>query len=338
MKAVAYSSKTFEKELLIKSNGKKHDITLISNRLTADTISYAQGKDAVLAFSCDDLSAPILGKLKELGVKYIGTRSSGTDHIDLVEAERLGLKVASVPAYSPESIAEHAITLMLALYRNIIPAYKQVQEFDFRQTNLVGSTLKDKTVGIVGFGGTGKSLAKTLTGFGCRILVNDIIDVSDQCKQYNATQVSFDDILVKSDIISFHVPLDNNTRHLVNSGSIDKMKPEVMLINISRGAVFNTSDVFDGLENGKIGKLGIDVYEFEQNVFFSNNHKPLNDTLLKTLIQNERVILTPHQAFLTDKALQEIADRTIQNLDLWEADKAKTFVIGDHNFPKAMQA
>lgn len=338
MKAVAYSSKIFEKELLIKSNDKKHDITLISNRLTLDTISYAQGKDAVLAFSCDDLSAPILRKLKDLGVKYIGTRSSGTDHIDLDEAELLGLKVASVPSYSPESIAEHAITLILALCRNIIPAYKQTQEFDFRQTNLVGTTLRSKTVGIVGFGGTGKALAQILKGFGSRVIVNDIVDVSEDCAQYNVEQVSFEEILKNSDIISFHVPLTDSTRRIVNAETIAKMKDGVTLINISRGAVFNTSDIFESLKSGKIEKLGMDVYEYEQNVFFSNHHRPLNDNFLKALIQHERVLLTPHQAFLTDNALQEIAEKTIQNLDDWEVEKAKTFIMGNLNFPKAMQA
>ena len=175
MKAVAYSSKICEKELLIKTNNKKHDITLISNRLTSDTVSYAKGKDAVLVFSSDDLSAPILVKLKELGVKYIATRSTGTDHIDLFEAERLGLKVANIPAYSPESIAEHTIALMLALCRNIITAHNQMLEYDFSLNNLVGSTIRNKTIGIVGLGRTGKALAKILSGFGAKILVNDLL-------------------------------------------------------------------------------------------------------------------------------------------------------------------
>ncbi|MBC7913802.1 MAG: 2-hydroxyacid dehydrogenase, partial [Pyrinomonadaceae bacterium] len=245
MKAVAYSSKSCEKELLIKANNKKHDITLISNRLTIDTVSYAKGKDAVLVFSCDDLSAPILIKLKEMGVKYISTRSAGTDHIDLIEAAKLGLKVANVPDYSPESIAEHAITLMLALLRNIIPAHNQMLEYNFSLNNLVGNTIRNKTVGIVGFGNSGKATAKILNGFGARILVSDMEDVSDTCLSYGARQVSFDTILKESDIITFHVPLTEKTRYMINAKTINKMKDGVMLINVSRGAIFNSKEVFD---------------------------------------------------------------------------------------------
>lgn len=322
MKAVAYSSKICEKELLIKANNKKHDITLISNRLTLDTISYAKGKDAVLAFSCDDLSAPILARLKEMGVKYISTRSTGTDHIDISEAGRLGLKVANIPAYSPESIAEHAVSLILSLSRNIIPAHKQMLEYDFSLNNLVGNTIHKKTVGVVGLGRTGKIAAKILSAFGARILVNDIEEVGDYCHTYGALQVSFDTLLAESDIITFHVPLNKSTRHMVNAHSIKKMKDGVMLVNVSRGAVFNSKDVFDSLQDEKVSKLGMDVYEFEHNVFFFNHSKnPVHDPLLKALIQNSRVLLTPHMAFLTDEALQAIAEQTITNLDLWEADK-----------------
>ena len=322
MKAVAYSIKTCEKELLIKANHKKHDITLISNRLSLDTISYAEGKDAVLVFSCDDLSATILQKLKALGVKYISTRTTGTDHIDLQEAARLNLKVANIPAYSPESIAEHAIALMLALCRNIIPSHNQMLEYNFNLNDLVGNTIKGKTVGLVGLGKTGKALAKILNGFGAKILVNDLEDVTDFCKTVNAWQVSFDELLEKSDIISFHVPLNDSTHHMVNENTIRKMKDGVMLINVSRGAVFHSLDVYNALQVGKISKIGMDVYEFEHNVFFfDHSRKPIQDTLLKAFIQNSRVLLTPHQAFLTLEALQVIAEKTILNLDLWESGK-----------------
>jgi D-lactate dehydrogenase len=322
MKAVAYSSKICEKELLIKANNKKHDITLISNRLTIDTISYAQGKDAVLVFSSDDLSAPVLTRLREMGVKYISTRSTGTDHIDIPEAGRLGLKVANIPAYSPESVAEHTLAMILSLSRNFVPAYNQVRGYDFTVNNLVGSTIKGKTIGIVGLGKTGKAVAKVLSALGARIIVNDIEDVSDYCLTYGARQVSFDTILKESDIITFHVPLTESTRHMVNEQTISKMKDGVMLINVSRGAVFNSKDVFDSLEAEKISKLGMDVYEFEHNVFFFDHSKnPIHDPLLKALIQHSRVLLTPHMAFLTEEALQVIAEKTISNLDLWEADK-----------------
>jgi len=331
MKVIAYSIKSCEKELLIKANSKKHDITLISNRLTTDTVSYAEGKDAVLVFSSDDVSAPVLRKLKETGVKYISSRTTGTDHIDLQEAAALGIKVANIPSYSPESIAEHALALMLALYRNLIAAHSQTVHYDFRLDNLVGTTIRGKTIGIIGFGQTGQSLAKILSGFGASILVYDTLDMQKKAKLLNATQVEYDDLLGLSDIISLHVPLTEQTWHLINAESIEKMKKGVMLINVSRGGVFNSQDVYNALQAGKISKIGMDVYEFEHNIFFfDHSRKPVEDKLLKSFIQNSRILLTPHQAFLTLEALKIIAERTIENLDNWAANK-ETAVISPLN-------
>jgi D-lactate dehydrogenase len=318
MKAVAYSIKACEKELLITANNKKHDITLISNRLTLDTISYADGKDAVLVFSCDDLSAPVIGKLKERGVKYIATRSTGTDHIDMAEAEKLGIKVANIPSYLPEAIAEHTLALMLALCRNIIPAHSQTMQSDFSLDELVGTTIYGKTVGVVGFGQTGKATSRILRGIGANVLIHDIEDVSREAAEYGAKQVGFSELLKVSDIITFHVPLTVKTHHMVNAGTIRRMKDGVMLINVSRGAVFHSKDVYNALQSGKISKIGMDVYEFEHNIFFfDHSRKPVNDKLLRAFIQNSRVLLTPHQAFLTKEALQIITERTIHNLDQW---------------------
>lgn len=318
MKAVAYSIKACEKEPLIRANNKKHDITLISNRLTLDTVSYAQGKKAVLVFSSDDLSAPVINKLKELGVKYICTRSSGLDHIDLKEASRLGIQVANIPSYSPASIAEHALALLLALVRNLIPSHTQTMMYDFTLDELVGSTLSDKTIGIVGFGETGQALTKILRGFGVKVLVNDVLDIAAKAEMLGAKPVSFKTILSDSDIISFHIPLNKDTHHLINSRTIQDMKRGVILINVSRGAIFNSLDVYNALQDGYIAKIGMDVYEFEHNVFFFDHSRSrIDDKLLKAFIQNSRVLLTPHQAFLTTEALQIIAAKTIENLDKW---------------------
>lgn len=334
MKAVAYSIKTCEKEPLIRANSKKHDITLISNRLTTDTVSYAKGKEAVLVFSSDDLSAPVLNNLKELGVKYIYTRSSGVDHIDLTEAKRLGLEVANTPSYSPASIAEHALALLMALVRNVIPSHTQTLMYDFRLDDLVGTTISDKTIGIVGFGETGQALTKILSGFGAKVLVNDVIDMAAKAKNLGAEQVSFNKVLKESDIISFHVPLNESTHHLVNSATISEMKEGVILINVSRGAIFNSRDVYNSLQNGFISKIGMDVYEFEHNVFFfDHSRSPIDDKLLKAFIQNSRVLLTPHQAFLTREALQAIAAKAIENLDKWAALNAE-----EHQHPGATNA
>jgi D-lactate dehydrogenase len=318
MKVIAYSIKSCEKEPLVTFNKKKHDITLISNRLTLNTVSYAEGKEAVLVFSSDDVSAPVIRELHKRGVKYICTRSTGTDHIDLAEAAKLGIRTANIPSYSPESIAEHALALMLALARNLIPGHRQIMTYDFTLDNLLGFTLKGKTIGIVGFGKTGKSLTRILTGFGANVIISDIEDIKKEAAELGATQVSYEDILHLSDIISFHVPLTEQTHHIVNSESIAKMKPGVILINVSRGAIFNSKDVYDALQNNRIHKIGMDVYEFEHEVFFFDHSRiPVNDKLLKSFIQHSRVILTPHQAFLTKEALEVIAENTIQHLDNW---------------------
>lgn len=322
MKAVAYSIKSCEKELLIKANDKKHEITMISNRLSPETIAYAEGKDAVLVFSCDDVSAPMLQQLKEYGVKYISTRSTGTDHIDLGTAAKLDIRVGNVPSYSPESIAEHAVMLMLALCRQVIPAHQQMMAFDFTVDHLVGTTIRNKTVGIVGFGHTGRALAGILRGFGARVVISDIADVSEACEAAGAHQVSWEELLQLSDIISFHVPLTPQTRHMVNAETIRKMKDGVMLINVSRGAVFDSMDVLDALQSNKISRVGMDVYEFEHDVFFhDHSRKPVSDQLLKAFIQHSRVLITPHIAFATREALRVIAEETIRNLDLWNAHR-----------------
>ncbi len=322
MKVTAYSVKTCEKEFLAKANYKKHDITLISNRLTDDTIEYARGKDAVLVFSSDDLSEEILEDLKKFGVKYIVTRSTGTDHINLAVAKQLGLKVANIPSYSPQSIAEHALTLMLALCRNIVPAHQQMLENNFTLDALVGTTIYNKTVGVVGFGQTGQALVRILSGFGCNILVSDVEDVEQGCIAAGATQVPLDVLYKEADLISFHIPLSAQSRHMVNEESIQKMKDGVILINVSRGAVFNSIDVYNALQREKISKLGMDVYEFENHIFFfDHSHDMVDDQLLKSFIQHSRCLLTPHQAFLTREALQIVSERTIKHLDNWASEE-----------------
>ena len=316
MKVTAYSIKACEKEYITRANNKRHDITLISNRLTVDTVSYAKGKDAVLVFPGDDLSEQILLDLKLMGVKYIVTRSTSTDHINLKVAKSLGIQVANIPSYSPESIAEHALALMLALSRNILPAHQQMLDYNFTLDRLVGTTIRHKTVGVVGFGQTGKAVVEILRGFGCRIVVADIKDFAEECKASGAEQVELGVLFKESDIITFHVPLTESTRYMVNASSIKQMKDGVMLINVSRGAVFKSIDVYNALQRDKISKLGMDVYEFENHVFFfDRTERPVDDELLNAFIQYPNVLLTPHEAFLTREALEIVAKQTIQNLN-----------------------
>ena len=320
MRVVAYSIKNFEKEPLAKANQRKHDITLISNPLSLETALYAEGKDAVVVFTNDDVSAPVIDRLADLGIKYIATRSVGTDHIDLVAAEKRNITVANIPAYSPEAIAEFAVTLALALSRKLISTVDQCRKSDFPVDQNLGFNLHGKTVGIVGLGSTGIATANIFKGFGCHILGYDAAPVT---KTSFIKTAGIDKLLRESDIISLHVPLNEDTHHFINETTIAKMKKGVMLINTSRGGLIHTEDAIKALNTGKIGYLGLDVYEHEQ-ALPANNHQ-LNqqkDPLLEKLMLHPNVIVTPHQAFLTTEALNEIATRTIQNLDEWQKNSA----------------
>jgi D-lactate dehydrogenase len=329
MKVVAYSVQIFEKSLLADANRKKHDITLISNPLGAETVEYAAGKDAVIVSANDDLSASIINKLAGMGIRYITTRSVGTDHIDIGLAAERGIKVANVPDYSPQAIAEHAVTLALALNRHLINANRQSHLFDFRLDGLTGFNIFGKTIGLVGLGNIGQAAAAIFNGFGCHVVGYDII-VHDDLEKIQ--QVPFDELLRRSDVISFHLPLTAGTRYMINSKTIGLMKNGVMLINTAMGELFDTKEVLAGLENGKIGYLGLDVYEHEKNLFYADHeHDQHKDPLLEKLLSYENVLITPHQAFLTTEALNQIAIKTIENLDLWQQGKvlagsAKDFV------------
>lgn len=323
MKAVAYSIKPFEKEFLAKANQKKHDITLISNPLSLDTVIYAEGKDAVIVFSNDDVSAPVIEKLAAAGIKYIATRTADTDHIDTGSATRLGIKISNVPSYPPDAIAEHAVALAFALNRHLITADQHSHLFDFRNDDLVGFNFSNKTVGIIGMGNTGRFVSKIFNGLGCKVLG---FDVHFPETVQDVERVTLAALLASSDIISLHVPLTSFTRHIINKDTLDQMKDGVMLINTSKGAVIDTIDVLEALDSGKVGYLGLDVYEYENGLFFEDHEDDkIKDTVLQTLMQHKNVLVTPHQAYLTKETLQTIANQTIKNLDLWQLNKC----VGD---------
>lgn len=323
MKAVAYSIKPFEKEYLAKANQKKHDITLISNSLSLETAIYAEGKDAIIVFTNDEVSEPVIEKLANLGVRYIATRSAGTDHIDKIAAAKYNIKLSNVPAYSPQAIAEQAVALAFTLNRHIITAAKNSLNFDFRNEELIGFNFSGKTVGIIGLGNTGQAAAKIFHGMGCNVIGYDI--AVPESLPY-VEHVDLGVLYAKSDIITLHLPLLLSTRHMINKDAVSLMKPGVMLINTSRGALINTQDIIEALEKEKIGYLGIDVYEHEKGLFFEDHESDTpKDATLRTLMSYPNVIVTPHQAYLTKEALQEIANQTIKNLDLWQSNKC----VGD---------
>jgi len=313
MKVVAYSIKPFEKEYLAIANQKRHDITLISNALSLDTASYAAGKEAVIVATNDDVSGKVIDKLALLGVKYIITRSTGTDQIDKAAAARQDIKWSNVPYYAPQAIAEHAVALALALSRHLVEADRDSHHFDFRNDNLIGFNFSGKTVGLIGLGHTGLAVASIYNGMGCRVIA---FDPAFPKNAPEIEEVTLEELLAGADIISLHLPLSVSSRHLINKTTLYQMKDGVMLINTSRGAIIKTVDAITALEKGKLGYLGLDVYEFEKGLFYEDHeHDAHKDPLLEKLMNNKNVLITPHQAYLTREALQEIADQTIENLD-----------------------
>jgi D-lactate dehydrogenase len=318
MKILFYSIKQYERSYMAKANINSYGVVFCKEPLNEETASLAKGYDCVSVFTNDDVSATVIEKLNVAGVKYIAVRATGYDNIDVEEANDTGIKVANVPSYSPASIAEHAVCLMLALARKLTTAYQQVQHNNFTIENLVGFTLHNKTVGIIGTGKIGTVLAKILQGFGCKILAYD--STPDRALEYSfgVEYTSLENLCRNSDIISIHLPLNTATKYLINQKLISQMRKGVVIINTARGAIVNTKDVIDGLKNGHVGYYGMDVYEKEKGIFFYNHEeKKLEDTDLLQLMAMSNVIITPHQAFATDEALQNIAATTFYNIDCW---------------------
>ncbi len=320
MKVLVYSSKEFEIPFLEKANNKKHQLTFIEDALSSKTAMKAVGYHAVSIFSADEACFITIEKLKDFGVKYIALRSVGHDNVSLRSALRLNIRVANVPAYSPYAIAEHAVTLLLALNRKLIESNQRVSRYNFNLDNLVGFDLNEKTVGIIGTGKIGSVMSKIMHGFGCKLLGYDIEENNDLTELYNLHYTSLQDLCEKSDIISLHVPLNTETHQLINEDLISEMKNDVIIINTARGLVINTEHIIDGLRHGKIGALGIDVYENEKGIFFKDHSQDIpNDDFLIKLNAFPNVLITGHHAFLTEEALTNIAETTIYNLDCWSS-------------------
>jgi len=322
MKILIYSAKDFEIPFLEKANKDIYQIKYIPERLTSKTAMLSLGFDVISIFSADDASSKVLELLYDFGVQHITLRSAGYDNINLKTAQKLGIKVANVPEYSPNAIAEHAVALLLALNRKVILSNQQVSNYNFSLSNLVGFDLNNKTVGIIGTGNIGKIIAKILHGFGCKVIANDIDKDQNFAKQYNISYVTLSELSQKSDIIMLSVPLNSQTHYMINANLIQLMKREVFIINIARGAIVNTAELLEALKWNRIAAYGADVYEYEHNLFFYDHSKTKpNDTLLQQLIDLPNVLITPHQAFATEEALTNIGQTTMYNINCWQQNK-----------------
>ena len=287
--------------------------------LRLDTAALAEGCAVVCAFINDDLSAPVLERLAVGGTRLIALRSAGYNHVDLKAAERLGLTVVRVPAYSPHAVAEHAVALILALNRRIHRAFNRTREGDFSLHGLTGFDLHGKTVGVIGGGQIGQAFARIMAGFGCRLLISDPYPVAG-LDSFGGRQVEQDQLIAESDVISLHCPLTEASRHLIDATRLKQMKRGAMLINTGRGALVDTPALIDALKSGQLGYLGIDVYEEEAELFFEDrSDQLLQDDVLARLLTFPNVIVTAHQAFLTREALAAIAGTTLDNIAAWAA-------------------
>ena len=318
MHVTVFSAHAFEQPYLAEAARGQHELRFITQPLGPDTLVLAEGSQAVAIFTSDDASAPVLERLATLGVRYIAVRAAGHDQVDLHAAHRLGLRVASVPEYSPYAVAEHAVALMLALNRRLHLANEQLRRYDFRLDNLNGFDLHGKTVGIIGCGRIGGVLAGILHGFGCRLLGYDVQQNVALTRKYDLTYVPLEQLCAEADIISVHAPLNEHTRHLIDAAALARCKPGAMLINTGRGAVLDTEAALAALESGQLGYLGLDVYEREKGLYFEDRsqQRPA-DALFERLLAQPNVIITGHQGFLTREALTNIADATITSLNQW---------------------
>ncbi len=319
MKTLIYSAKDFEIPFIEAANNGTHAITYSTERLTTHTAMMALGYKAISIFSGDDASPIVLEKLKDFGVEHITLRSAGHDNVNLHTAAHLKIQVANAPDYSPNAVAEHAVGLLLALNRKITLSRKQTQQYDFRLSKLVGFDLVGKTVGVVGTGRIGSVIVRIMSGFGCNVIATDPQIDATLVDNYKVNYCDIDSLCFKSDIIFLSLPLTTATHQLIDASKLTLMHKEVLLINVARGGVVETQEVIDYVTSNRIGGYATDVYDKESGVFSYNRSDSIpEDKVLEELLQNDRMLLTPHQAFATREALHNIASTTIENLNAWQ--------------------
>jgi D-lactate dehydrogenase len=320
MKIAFFSTQPYDKEYFKRYN-QQHQITFFEAQLNEQTVNLAKGNDAICAFVNDRLNAEVIKALAEGGIKIIAQRCAGFNNVDLGAARENKITIVRVPAYSPHAVAEHALALIMTLNRKTHKAYNRVREGNFSLDRLTGFDLYGKTVGVIGTGKIGQCFAHIMLGLGCKVVAFDIIANKD-LEAAGVEYLPLMDILQQSNIISLHCPLTEQTKHLINSTTLNMMKDGTMLINTSRGALIDTRDAIEALKRGRLGYLGIDVYEQEEKLFFHDlSENIIEDDIIMRLLSFPNVLITSHQGFLTDEALTQIALVTLQNLSDFEQGK-----------------
>ncbi|AMX02277.1 2-hydroxyacid dehydrogenase [Microbulbifer thermotolerans] len=319
MKIAIYNARRYDKQYFDSFNRQfDHELHYIDTHLDSDTLILSDGAEAICVFVNDPVQRPLLEKMRNQGVKMLALRSAGFNHVDIRAANELGIVVANVPGYSPYAVAEHAVAMILCLVRRLLRAHARVHEGNFSLEGLMGFDLHDKTVGIVGTGKIGTVFAHIMHGFGCRLLGVDPVE-SRTCRDLGMHYVSMETLCRQSDIISLHCPLVPSTKHLINDDTIAEMRDGVCLINTSRGAIIDTAAIIRALKRGKIGYLGLDVYEEEEDLFFEDHsNSVLNDDVFARLLTFNNVLITGHQAYFTREAVTNIARTTLANVTEFE--------------------
>jgi D-lactate dehydrogenase len=318
VKIAVFSTKGYDRIFLEAANAGRHTLRFLEPRLTEETVRLAEGYNAVCVFVNDTVNGGVLETLAEGGVKLIVLRCAGFNNVDLAAAARLNVPVVRVPAYSPYAVAEHAVGMILALNRKLHRAFNRVREGNFALDGLLGFDLHNRTVGVIGMGRIGQVFAKIMTGFGCHVLCHD--PVASVELPPGAAPASLGDVYHRSDIISLHCPLTRENHHMIGAESLQQMKDGVMLINTSRGGLLDTRAVIQALKSGKVGAVGLDVYEEEGDLFFEDrSDRFISDDVFTRLLTFPNVLITGHQAFFTRDAMENIAATSMENIAEWEA-------------------
>ena len=318
MKIAFFSTKSYDKTYFDRYVS-SHEIIYFDAQLNEQTVNLAMGCQVVCVFVNDKLNTSVITSLKALGIQLIALRCAGFNNVKLSVAKELGIEVVRVPAYSPHAVAEHALALILTLNRKTHKAYNRVRDGNFSLERLTGFDLYGKTVGVIGTGKIGQIFSSIMLGMGCKVIAFDLM-VSKELMEKGIEYLPIIDILKQADIISLHCPLTEQTKHLINEHTISLMKDGTMLINTSRGGLINTSDAINGLKTGKIGYLGLDVYEQEETLFFNDlSENIIQDDVIMRLLSFPNVLITSHQGFLTEEALNQIAQITLTNIDEFTA-------------------
>jgi D-lactate dehydrogenase len=314
MRISVFSTRPFERDVLQGAAAGRHELIFHRSRLDASTAVLADGCGAVCVFVNDSVDRTVIAQLAALGVRAIALRCSGYNNVDVRAASEHGLAVVNVPAYSPHAVAEHTLALLLTLNRKIHRAWNRVREGNFALDGLLGYDLNGRTAGVVGTGAIGGVTARTLACLGMRVLAVDPAPdaaLADGVVEY----VAMDDLLARSDVLSLHCPLTDETRHLIDAAALARMKPGVTLLNTGRGALIDTPAAIEALKSGHLGGLGIDVYEEEASLFFEDRSEEiLVDDTFARLLTFPNVVVTAHQGFFTSDALSTIARTTVENL------------------------